>query len=245
MIKIITPASRNGEVLDVLDACITGYNQSSVTTDPYLISIFSELQPLSPAMVAAIAFNKAESKLAAADTHRDNKIRGLFLCVQSALLNDDAVVKTAAQRIDAILKKYGLEMIAESYATESSLIKAMMKELEAEELVASVAAVPGCADNIAQLKTSQENFSTIYDAFAAAKSSDKNIDSATALKAVILEKVNHVLVYYMKGMNAVNKATYGSFASLLAQIIDDNNARVNRRLGNNNTEGDETDDDVA
>ena len=235
MIKSINTRSRNGEVADVLDSIINAYNGSSLATDPYLVAIFSELQPQSPLLIAAIECSRAESQLEEADMLRDDKIRALCLGVQSAVYNDDTAVKAAAQKVNTILDKYGLAIIDESYASESTLIKSMLNDLAAADLADAIAAVPGCAVNIAQLRTAQEAFTATSDDFAAAKSTDKQMKTATQLKKEIITSINQLLVRYLNGMQAVNNAQYGALANILAQLIADNNSRVSRRSSTTTT----------
>ena len=229
MIRNLITTSRNGEVLDVLDGIVNAYNASSLTKDPYLVAIFAELQPKSTLMVAAINRSKAESQRDQADSVRDNKIRALWFGVQSALYNDDSAIKTAAVKVNTILDKYGMGIVDEAYALESSLVKSLLADLADPSLADSVAAIPGCAGNIAQLSAAQDAFTAASDAFAADKSTDKEQKTASELKKEIIDLINLSLVRYLNGMQAVNNAEYGALANNIAQLIADNNSLVNRR----------------
>ena len=237
MIPKIIPQSRNGEVADVLDSTISAYKASTLATDPYLVAIFAELQPKSPLMIAAIERSKAESQLEAADIFRDDKIRGLFYCVQSALYNNEADLKAAAQKVDKLLRKYGLEVIYDSYVEESTLVKSLLNDLADPSLTEDIALIPGCASAIAQLKDAQDAFSTLSDSFEKVKSVEKQQKSASQLKKEIVNLINQKLVKYLNGMQAVNDTEYGTLVNHIAQIIADNNSRVKRR--SENDEGDE------
>jgi len=232
MIRNLISTSRNGEVADVLDSTISAYNRSTLITDPYLVMIFSELQPKSTLMIKAINSNNTESGLEGADIFRDGRVRGLFFGVKSALYNDIPAIKTAAQKIDKILDNYGLEMTKESYAEESTMVKSLLSELSGPSLADAIAAIPGCVDAIAQLQEAQDAFTAISDAFEKAKSSDKQQLNATQLKKDVVNYINQKLVRYLNGMQAVNDTEYGEVANHVAQIIADNNSRVKRRSNN-------------
>lgn len=229
MIKSVYSKSRNGEVLDVLDAIISAYDKSALTTDPNLVSVFEKLKPLSVLMVAALASMKAESTLEEADVQRDNKTRGLFFGVQSFLYADNALIKTAAEQINAVLTNYGMDLITENYAVESSIIKSMLNDLADPSLSEAIAAVPGCSLNISQLQAAQDAFTSAFNEFEAAKAAESQEKSATELKKEVVNLLNKTLVRYLNGMQAVNAESYNELAHNIGQIIADNNSKVLRR----------------
>ena len=71
---------------------------------------------------------------------------------------------------------------------------------------------------------------------------DKNKESATKLKKVVVEIINGKLVRYLTGMSSVDDETYGQFARTIGKIIDDNNEVVKKRRKNENPP-DETKDE--
>ena len=234
MIRNIITTSRNTEASDVLVKLINAFNTSTLTEDPHLIVIFEELQSKSTQILAAIKYSKAESKLEAADLLRDNKLRGLFFGVKSALYNSTLETRTAAEKLDKILGNYTLDIIDDSYASESSLLRSLLNDLAKPEQADAIALVPGCAMAIAQLQAAQDAFTATSDTFEKDKSHDAKQLSATVLKKQIVSYVNLKLVKYLNGMQAVNDAQYGALTNNIAQIIADNNRQVRKRGDNDN-----------
>jgi hypothetical protein len=165
----------------------------------------------------------------AVDQLLDNALRGLFFTTQGALYSDDAVVNDAAQKVDAVLKTFGMSIIEENYATESALVKSMLNALANTEVAEAVLLVPGLTAVIAQVQTALDAFQAAAADYKQKKSVDSNEKTATAIKVEILILLNDKLVRYLDGMWAVDEAAYGAVARNVAQIIDDSNLMVKMR----------------
>jgi hypothetical protein len=229
MIHKVRANSKITEVSSVADLLIKAYQASGITADTHLVGIFDELTLKSAALTGAIRQIKAQSQMEAVDQLLDNALRGLFFTTQGALYSDDAVVNDAAQKVDAVLKTFGMSIIEENYATESALVKSMLNALANTEVAEAVLLVPGLTAVIAQVQTALDAFQAAAADYKQKKSVDSNEKTATAIKVEILILLNDKLVRYLDGMWAVDEAAYGAVARNVAQIIDDSNLMVKMR----------------
>ena len=236
MIEKLIPQSRNAEVSNVTNLTIEAYTQSGLSSDAHLSKIFTELTPLFGQLSLAINRMKAESELEEKDELRDNAVRGVFFTVQAASYQPDAAIQSASQSLNKVLEKYGLSMITESYAVESGLVDSLLNELAKPTMQAAVAAIPGCADLVAQLQAAQTDFETTSLAYEQDKGEEGQMTTASMLKNAVVKLINHQLVVYLSAMQTVDVETYGNLANTIDQIISDNNITVRKRRKKTNPE---------
>lgn len=229
MIEKISSISRVTEVDAVSMRIIGAYKNASLETDPHLLTMFTALEPLSTLLSTSINRIKSDSQLEAADDGRDNSGRGLFYLVSGLSHHPSKKIKAAAQAVLAVLEQYGFSMFAENYATESSLINSLLLDLAAPALQDAVAAIPGCAEMIAELQTAQNNFEQIRILWEQEKAKQGTQQNATEIKKEVLEIINNKIVVYMRAMQVVVPDTHGEFARTLATIINNNNEVVKKR----------------
>lgn len=129
MIEKLIQQSRVTEVDAVSMRMIGAYNTTTLSSDPHLNTMFTDLTSLSAALTAAINRSKAESDLELKDEARDQQVRALYYLVQGYLHHPDPVIQKAAETIDKVFENYGLRIIGESYATESSMIASLLDDL--------------------------------------------------------------------------------------------------------------------
>lgn len=223
------PRSRVTEVDAVSMRIIGAYRTTTLDTDPHLAVMFSALEPLSGKLSAAINHIKPDSTLEEADDGRDNGGRGLFYLVSGLCHHPSKKIKEAAQKVLAVIENYGLSMFGENYATESSLLSSMLLDLAKPELADAIAAIPGCADMIAELQAAQDHFEQVRIAWEQEKAQESTKESASEIKPKIVALINEKIVVYMRAMEIVAPETHGAFARTLAQIIADNNEVVKKR----------------
>lgn len=236
MIENLIGKSRNAEVSNVTNLTIEAYNQSGLSSDAHLSKIFAELIPLFGQLSQAIKRMKAESELEEKDELRDNAVRGVFFAVQAASYQPNAAIQSAAQSVSKVLDKYGLSMISESYAVESGLVDSLLSELAKPAIQTAVAAIPGCADLVAQLQAAQADFEASSLTYEQEKGKEGQLDNATTLKNAVVKQLNARLVVYLNAMQTVDVETYGNLANTIAQIISDNNITVRKRHKKTNPE---------
>jgi hypothetical protein len=92
-----------------------------------------------------------------------------------------------------------------------------------------IAAMPGCAEQVAALQTSQDDFETARITHEEEKAGEITEKNATTLKKEVVKMINDKLVVYLRAMMQADDATYGDFGRTVGQIIADNNEVVKRR----------------
>ena len=165
MISLLMMRSRVTEVDAASMRIIGAYKNTTLSSDPHLVSMFTALETQSVQLTAAINRTKAESNLEEADEIRDNNVRSLNYLIIGLVHHPDPVIKAAAQKVEKVFDKYGLAITGESYATESSLIASLLEDLSKQKLQDAIAQLSGCAEIIAALQTAQNNFEQIRIAY--------------------------------------------------------------------------------
>ena len=226
--KLLTNA-RTTEVDSVSGRIITEYNKSDWSADAHLTGVFNSLKPASVKLNIAINRIKTESDLEEKDEQRDNKVRAVNYLVMGFIHHPDAAISSAAKKVNAVFEHYGLDIVNDSYATESSLIESLLKDFAESDLQTAIAALPGLSQIIDELKTSQAAFENAQLLFEKEKAKEGNEENATAIKKEVLSIINEKLIVYLNAMVQVNGAKYGEFAGTVGQIIYDMNVIVKKR----------------
>ncbi len=229
MIEKFIQQSRVTEVDAASMRMLGAYETTSLSSDPHLSTMFTDLQNRSAALTAAINRTKAESDLEEKDEARDTQVRALYYLVTGFMHHPAAAKKSAAETVDKVFEKYGLKIIGESYATESSMIASMLNDLSAQKVQDAIALLPGCAEVVAELQTTQNDFETARIAYEQEKAQESTQANATKIKAEVLAIINDKIVIYLRAMEVVDEPNYGAFARTIATIIAENNEVVKKR----------------
>ncbi|WP_430935799.1 DUF6261 family protein [Saccharicrinis sp. 156] len=229
MIDRIMTQTRITEIDTVTSQILAAYQSSSPYGDSNLSGIITSIQPLSANLNQAINRIKSESELEEKDEDRDNSVRSFYYLILGFTHHPDENITNAAQKIMSVIDNYGLQIVNESYATESSLVNSLLTELAKPELQEPIALVSGAAESIAALRNAQNDFETSHLSFEQKKAQEGTYANATSIKNKILKLINGKLVIYLKAMAIVNEDTYGSFTRTVAQLIAANNENVRRR----------------
>lgn len=230
MIEKLLGTSRVSEVDATSMRIIGAYKNTSLRTDVHLAVMFTALEPLSVSLSASINRLKAESNLEEKDEERDEPLRSLFYLVAGFLHHPDAAIRAAAEKVNAVIERYGMGITKESYAIESSLITSMLTDLSSPEMQEAIALLSGCAEIIAALQSAQTAFETARIAYEEEKAQESTEQTASEIKVEVLKLVNEKIVIYLRAMEVVDVETFGTFARTVAEIIADNNEVVRKRL---------------
>ena len=229
IINKLVRKSRTTEVDAVCKRIIGVYEGNDWSSDTYLTKIFTLLIAMMVRFTKAIHRIKTESDLEHKDDVRDDKIRDIHYILLGALHHPDSMVKEAGLKVNKVFDSYGLSIMAENYSTETSLVVSMLADFEDADLLSSIAAISGLTELIAALDIAQTDFETTRIAFEVEKSKEGMAESASQVKAEVLEVINDQLVVYLRAMVQVDEATYGDFTRAIAVIISENNEMVNKR----------------
>jgi len=230
MLEKISAQSRTTEVDTVTTQIIAAYQSTSLNSDSNLVSIVNLILPLSTSLNQSINRIKSDSKLEEEDELRDDAVRSFNYMVMGYTYNPDEGIKNAANQIMSIFNKYGLQMVNESYATETSLLNSLLADLAKPELKQHITLLPGVTESIAKIESTQNSFEASQLAYNQNKAQEGTYKNATTLKKQILQLINGKLIVYLRAMSIVNEATYGDFVRTVAQMIADNNENVKKRL---------------
>jgi hypothetical protein len=228
MIDKLIAKSRVTEVNDVATRTSGAFKESGIA-DPYLITTFSSLDAANLKLSMVIKRTKAESDLEEKDEVRDNDIRAFYHLTNGFLYHPVKKMKEAAQLLMEVFNKYGLKIIGESYATESSLVGSMLLDYAKPEYAGAIDTLSGCADLISALQTAQSDFEQARIAYETEQAKEGMVDNATLVKNEVVTILNDKIVLYLRAMEQAIPETFGVFAGIIAQIIADNNEQVKKR----------------
>ena len=228
--KPLNYQSRITEVGDVANRLAVLYKgTATLQDDAFLKNLLSEIQTQGDAITEAIKKDKAVSKLEDADAERDEAIRVLDKMLKAYEVFPVENTKAHGQKIATIFKKYGVKITEENYSSESNLIDSLLKDLSASEVQASVTALSGVSEAIAQIRTTQEEFARLRLQYEEAFTENHSKVSASSLRKPLLGLINKKLIPYLVVMTLVDGAKYTAFADKVAKIIDDMNEVVKAR----------------
>ena len=229
MLEKLMTNSRVTEIDAVSMRMIGAYQNTTLSSDPHLVSMFSALEPKSVLLTAAINRIKVDSVLESKDETRDDKVRSLSYLIMGLLHHPDEEIKSAAQEVEKVFDNYGMAITGESYASESSLIVSLLGDLAKPKLQAAIAKLSGSAEIIAALQAAQEDFEATRITYETEKAEEGTHANATTIKKEVLDIINDQIVVYLRAMEQVDEPTYGAFARTIAEIIADNNEVVKKR----------------
>jgi len=225
----LTDKTRTTEMNTVTDMIITEYEKANLSSDTYLTNIFEELLPINANLTRAINRIKAESNLKEMDALRDSKVRAVHYLTLGFVHHPDEAINTAAKLVNSVFEHYGMNIVIQSYAVESSLIESLLIDLSKEDLQSSIALLPGLSQLIEELTTAETAFEEAQLTFQTKKADEGNKESASEIKKKVIVIINDKLIVYLRAMELVDETKYGKFVKTVAQTIDDINTVIKKR----------------
>jgi hypothetical protein len=229
MIEKVRSVSRITEVDNVGKQIVTAIEPNGWSDDTHLSQLLTRLAEQCAALNKAIMRTKAESDLDDKDGTRDARTRSIFYLTQGFLHHPEEAIKQAAENINVVFERYGLEMVTKSNAIQSSLTASLLMDLSSEEIAADIDSLPGMKTLISQLDLDQKAFIEAEVKLLSERARDKEEENASQLKKEVLDTINNQLVVYLRAMNQVDEAKYGQLCNTVAQIIETHNSIVKRR----------------
>jgi hypothetical protein len=231
MIKLnkLLNKSRIAEVFAAAKRMIMAFAEGSLSEDTNLSNTFSALEQSNTKLGTAINREEAVSDLEEKDEIRDSKVRAVYYLITGYLYNPEENIRAAAEEVNKVFSRYGVEIVNDSYSEESTFIDSMLNDLAAEDLTQAIVSLAGLNKALAELRTAQDVFEQARVNYEKKAAQDVNEESATKIKPEIVSIVNNKLVPYLRGMVIMDEAKYGELTLTLAKIIDDNNEVVKKR----------------
>ena len=221
------------EVGDTAHRLVSLYKSTPALKDEaFLKPLFVEMEEKGNALTIAVRSEAVISQLENADAKRDGAIRVLDRLLKGYKTIPLDTLKAYGVQLSAVFKKYGMKMTVENYSSQSNLIDSLLQDLSDSNKAAAIAALPGIAEAIDNIKTAQEEFVKIranYDKGLAQKGSK---ETATSLRKPLLELINNKLLTYLAAMKIANPTKYKVFSEDVAVIITSVNEAIKARKKN-------------
>ena len=228
--KPLNYQSRITEVGDVANRLAVLYKgTATLQDDAFLKTLFAEIQTQGDQITEAVKKDKAVSKLEEADAKRDEAIRVLDKMLKAYEVFPVESTKAHGVKIATIFKKYGVKITEENYSSQSNLVDSLLKDLSVAEVQASVVALSGVSEAIANIRTTQEEFSNVRLQYEEQFTENLSKVSASSLRKPLLGLINKKMIPYLVAMAFVDKAKYSTFADKVSKVINDMNEVVKGR----------------
>ena len=222
--------ARTTEVDDTSDRLLLAYNaQTGLASDAFLKTIFDDIRSLSDQITDAIKRDLVFSEMEDADENVAIALRSVFTVLKGYEAMPLVQLSTAAKVLTPVADKYTLSILRLNYAAQSSNVEALLMDLSAPALKASIDVLPGVAEAIANLRAAQTAFiekRVDYEKAMALKTAGT---PASELKKPLLDLINSRLIPYLDVNKMVDSATYGHLTDLVEQIVNDTNMGISRR----------------
>lgn len=227
MRKLMTNA-RTTEVAAVGNQLTALFEKSNIQ-EAFLKSLFAQIDAQTKALTQAINQDEVRSLLEDADAKRDEAVRVLNKLLSAYVVFPNQEIKNHGQKVYGIFEKYGVKITTESYVNQSTLINALMMDLQAPELKSSLDALAGVNDAIESISATEKEFEALTQKYQ--QDQLKKGESATSLRKPLLESINKQFVPYVSALVMGNASLYGEFAKSTEKIISDVNTSIKSRLG--------------
>ena len=232
MKKLLTTA-RITEAGDTAHRLVSLYKSTATLKDEaFLKPLFVEMEEKTNALTEAVKRDAVISQLENADAKRDGAIRVLDRLLKGYKTIPLDTLKAYGVQLSAVFKKYGMKITVENYSSQSNLIDSLLQDLSDSNKAAAIAALPGIAEAIDNIKTAQEEFVKIRANYNKELTQKGSKETATSLRKPLLELINNKLLIYLFAMKIANPTKYKVFSEDVAVIITSVNEAIKARKKN-------------
>ncbi len=221
--------SRTTEINATTARIISAYQQANLSEDAYLSGVFTALEQQNTQLSDAINRSNYESVLAEKDDVRDKLVKGIHYLLMGFVLHPDTVIQEAAMKVKAVFDRYGVGIASETYASESSLINALLRDFQEGSIQTALTQIPGCVAMCESLQTAQTDFEQTRLEYEKQSSIEAQLKSASDIKKEVVKIINDQLLVYLTAMNQVQPQVYGDIYLTIDKIIETNNNTVKNR----------------
>ena len=174
--------TRTTELDTITARIVAAYLSSTLGSDTNLKGIMDSVQPLATNLNQAINRIKSESELEELDDDRDQAARSFYYLILGFTHHPDETIKKAAIKIMNVFDHYGLHMLNENFATETSLLTSLFSELAKPAMQENMVLVSGAVESLAALQASQNTFETSHLAYEQNKAQEGTYTNASTIK---------------------------------------------------------------
>lgn len=231
----INTSARTGEVANVALRMVTIYRQREID-DSTLRGFIDEMEALADKLVAASTPDLTKSDLADLDIIRDNYWLDLVYALQGYSHLPKPEFSDAADRLLAVVDKYGAGIIRLAYGEESTKLESALLDLKAEELRHSIESLPCIAELIELLQVSQSKFHAAQAHFDSVQGAVADRTTASDLRKMLLSFINDKFIIYLQTMEMLQPDRYKQYCNSVAETIEATNSNIYQRRKSKNTD---------
>ena len=217
----ISDRTRLTELNAVVEAILRLFDSIiALKKDAILSPIILRVRTDSGKLTISIKSDKIVSTLDDLDRVRDAAVKDLGTLCDGYAVIPIAEKKAAGLICKAIFDKYGRGIAEENFASESTLIKSLLQDFEAENAKNAVSELLGMSEMLSILAEAQSAFDKASDEYMLSVKSKG--ESATVIKKRLLQTINGELVPFLKAVK--NVELYADFARGVEAEIEKVNA---------------------
>ena len=220
----ITEVADTGSRLSILFS-----RETALAKDVILKPLFAEIETLTQQLSEAIKSDRTLSELDAIDTTRDELIRRMSKILQGYAASPIEALQRSGSKLNAVFEKYGVGIARENYAVESAHIESLLKDFSDAALSTDISALTGVTEIISMLTNAQKDFNNHRVTYEQAVAQKNSQLKPNELKKLLLQRINHSLLPYLKTLKSLNNEPYLHFIEGVHQIILSTNSAIAAR----------------
>lgn len=228
-ISALSSRAKNAEANDVITQVLSASTAYDFSSEPEFVAFLADMGTLNQELKISLYRIKTESDLEDLDHIRDSETDKLFKLVEGYTAHPVVEIKEAADKVERILRHYGLSIIYKSYSEQSALTESLLEDLDAESLGESLSVMTGCSELIENLRNAQDAFEEKRIAYEAEKGKESILRTATEIKNELVKMFNNKFIVYLNGAVVFKSALFGEYANTVKEVIDTLNAAIKRR----------------
>lgn len=189
---------------------------SEAQKDEFLTQTVTQAGKDGEGLTEAIKQTKVVSNLDEKDSARDAAVKVLFSVADGFFAMPVPSVKSKIAGVKEVLSKYSrTEIVRSAYTEESTLIKSLLQDLEAQK--EDISSLTGLLESVDALKAAQSDFDSALDEYEAAQGAKK--ESASSLKKPLVTLINEKIVGYLSLQKMLGNTSLASFSTLVSAAV--------------------------
>ncbi|MCG8411636.1 MAG: DUF6261 family protein [Bacteroidales bacterium] len=227
---MLSSRATTSEILEVGKSVDQLNDQYPIENDVYLDALKKDIKAMLSQLISKSNQGIVRTELDEKDLKRDIDVRAIFYEVNAKCNRRESETQKKALEVLEVLSRYGLEIIQESYSSESAKIRALLDDLKAPDLSEAVKAIPDLPQLITNLEESQAAFDAANIEYINDKSERENTLPAHIIADELHKKIDKEYFIYVKAMSVANADSFSDLNKKVETLLSQTNQKIKERL---------------
>ena len=227
---MLSSRATTSEILEVGKSVDQLNDQYPIENDVYLDALKKDIKAMLSQLISKSNQGIVRTELDEKDLKRDIDVRAIFYEVNAKCNRRESETQKKALEVLEVLSRYGLEIIQESYSSESAKIRALLDDLKAPDLSEAVKAIPDLPQLITNLEESQAAFDAANIEYIKNKSERENSLPAHIIANRLSRKIDKEYYIYVKAMAEAKPDSFDALNKKLETLLSQTNQKIKERL---------------